>query len=130
MKFTALVPWTVISVMYRLMYVKIFLLVCSVFIVYHVMNNYIWVGYVSRDTYVPDDGRSISRNLAYLNILVHDEINLLYYRLTLERVVSWWLVSYKIFSLKEIFFTMTISLSSEEMYAQTNKIKPSQTTRF
>ena len=27
----------------------------------------------------PDDGRSISWNLAYLNILVHDVINLLYY---------------------------------------------------
>ena len=27
----------------------------------------------------PDDGRSISRNVAYLNILVHDIINLLNY---------------------------------------------------
>ena len=27
----------------------------------------------------PDDGRSISRNVASLNILVHDGINLLYY---------------------------------------------------
>ena len=27
-----------------------------------------------------DDGRSISRNVAYLNILVHDMINLLYYK--------------------------------------------------
>ena len=27
----------------------------------------------------PDDGRSISRNVARLNILVHDMINLLYY---------------------------------------------------
>ena len=27
----------------------------------------------------PDDGRSISRNVAHLNILVHDMINLLYY---------------------------------------------------
>ena len=27
----------------------------------------------------PDDGRSISRNVAHLNILVHDVINLLYY---------------------------------------------------
>ena len=27
----------------------------------------------------PDDGRSISRNVASLNILVHDVINLLYY---------------------------------------------------
>ena len=28
---------------------------------------------------MPDDGRSISRNVAHLNILVHDMINLLYY---------------------------------------------------
>ena len=28
---------------------------------------------------MPDDGRSISRNVASLNILVHDVINLLYY---------------------------------------------------
>ena len=28
----------------------------------------------------PDDGRSISRNVASLNILVHDVINLLYYK--------------------------------------------------
>ena len=28
----------------------------------------------------PDDGRSISRNVAHLNILVHDMINLLYYK--------------------------------------------------
>ena len=28
---------------------------------------------------LPDDGRSISRNVASLNILVHDVINLLYY---------------------------------------------------
>ena len=27
----------------------------------------------------PDDGRSISRNIAHLNILVHDVINLSYY---------------------------------------------------
>ena len=32
------------------------------------------MGYVSRD-----DGRSISRNVAHLNKLVHDMINLLYY---------------------------------------------------
>ena len=29
---------------------------------------------------MPDDGRSISRNVAHLNILVHDVINFLYYR--------------------------------------------------
>ena len=29
---------------------------------------------------LPDDGRSISQNIASLNILVHDVINLLYYR--------------------------------------------------
>ena len=28
---------------------------------------------------LPDDGRSISRNVAHLNILAHDMINLLYY---------------------------------------------------
>ena len=28
---------------------------------------------------LPDDGRSISRNVAHLNLLVHDMINLLYY---------------------------------------------------
>ena len=28
----------------------------------------------------PNDGRSISRNIAQLNILVHDMINLLYYK--------------------------------------------------
>ena len=28
---------------------------------------------------MPNDGRSISPNVAYLNILVHDVINLLYY---------------------------------------------------
>ena len=28
---------------------------------------------------LPDDGRSISRNVAELNILVHDVITLLYY---------------------------------------------------
>ena len=28
---------------------------------------------------MPDDGRSISRNVAHLNILVHDVRNLLYY---------------------------------------------------
>ena len=28
---------------------------------------------------LPDDGRSISGNVAHLNILVHDMINLLYY---------------------------------------------------
>ena len=40
------------------------------------------MGYVSRDTFPiiwPDDERSISRNVADLNILVHDPINLLYY---------------------------------------------------
>ena len=31
----------------------------------------------------PDDGRSISRNVAHLNILVHDMINLLYHGYTL-----------------------------------------------
>ena len=31
-----------------------------------------------------DDGRSISRNVASLNILVHDVINLLYYYLLIE----------------------------------------------
>ena len=30
-------------------------------------------------TTLPDDGRNISRNVAHLNILVHDVINLLYY---------------------------------------------------
>ena len=29
--------------------------------------------------YVPDDGRRISRNVATLNTLAHDMINLLYY---------------------------------------------------
>ena len=29
--------------------------------------------------YLPDDGRSISRNVAHLNLLVHDMTNLLYY---------------------------------------------------
>ena len=39
------------------------------------------MGYVSRDTSPireNDDGRSISRNVAHLNILVNDMINLLY----------------------------------------------------
>ena len=31
------------------------------------------------ETKEPDDGRSISRNVAHLNLLVHDMINLLYY---------------------------------------------------
>ena len=31
---------------------------------------------------LPDDGRSISRNVAHLNILVHDMIKLLYYNIT------------------------------------------------
>ena len=31
------------------------------------------------ETKRPDDGRSISQNVAHLNILVHDMINLLYY---------------------------------------------------
>ena len=41
------------------------------------MNNYVWVGYVSRDT-SPMMGE-VSRNVAHLNILVHDVINLLHY---------------------------------------------------
>ena len=36
---------------------------------------------------VSDDGRSISRNVASLNILVHDVINLLYHDLYLKKVV-------------------------------------------
>ena len=36
------------------------------------------MGYFSRDT-SPDDGRSISLNVAHSNILIHDMINLLYY---------------------------------------------------
>ena len=46
------------------------------------MNKYVSWGYVSRDN-APiidsNDGRSISRNLASLNILLFDVINLLYY---------------------------------------------------
>ena len=47
-----------------------------------------WLIMVSKDTSPiigtndgrsPDDGRSISRNVALLNILAHDVINLLYY---------------------------------------------------
>ena len=50
--------------------------------VYHIMNKYVQVGYVSRDLspIIRSDGwRSISRNIAHLNILVHEMINLLYY---------------------------------------------------
>ena len=35
--------------------------------------------FVQSVQYSPDDGRSISRNVSHLNILVHDVINLLYY---------------------------------------------------
>ena len=46
------------------------------------MNKYVSWGYVSRDN-APiidsNDGRSISQNLASLNILLFDVINLLYY---------------------------------------------------
>ena len=40
------------------------------------------MGYISRNTSPiigSDDGRSISQNVAHLNIIVHDMINLLYY---------------------------------------------------
>ena len=33
----------------------------------------------------PDDGRSISRNVASLNLLIHDTINLLYYEQRTEK---------------------------------------------
>ena len=36
----------------------------------------------------PDDGRSISRNVAHLNILVHDMINLLYYIIALSTITK------------------------------------------
>ena len=39
------------------------------------LRGLVFVWFTSR----PDDGRSISRNVASLNILVHDVINLLYY---------------------------------------------------
>ena len=34
--------------------------------------------YARQSFTLPDDGRSISQNVAHLNILVHDVINLLY----------------------------------------------------
>ena len=40
---------------------------------------YFLEGQVHQDSKGPDDGRSISRNVAYLNIIVHGVINLLYY---------------------------------------------------
>ena len=48
----------------------------------YVYQNALWWNHSSWDTetrenYEPDDGRSISRNVAHLNILVHDMINLL-----------------------------------------------------
>ena len=42
------------------------------------MSKYVQLCYVSRDT-SPDDWRSISRNVASLNIFVHDVRNFLYY---------------------------------------------------
>ena len=45
------------------------------------------VGYYGMMGEVSDDGRSISRNVASLNILVHDVINLLYHDLYLKKVV-------------------------------------------
>ena len=39
---------------------------------------------MTRSFPLPDDGRSISRNEALLNILVHDVINLLYYSLLMR----------------------------------------------
>ena len=52
------------------------------------MNKYVQWGYVSRDASLiiekssltlPNDRRSISRNEASLNTLVHDVVNLIYY---------------------------------------------------
>ena len=43
----------------------------------------------------PDDGRSISRNVAHLNILVHDVTNLLYY--------EYWIFTYFIHSFVDSF---------------------------
>ena len=48
----------------------------------------------SRDTSPLDDGRSISQNVALLNILVHDVINLLYY--------EHWTDKYKYFYVKQM----------------------------
>ena len=70
---------------------------------------------------MPDDGRSISRNVAYLNILVHDVINLLCYEtkskinysLNLKLKLRWNLETfdYQVSITKGIFFSfLTIAL--------------------
>ena len=41
----------------------------------------------------PDDGRSISRNVAHLNLLVHGMINLLYYNIKskmFDNICQYW----------------------------------------
>ena len=46
-------------------------------LVYHVYK-YVWLGYVSKGTF-PDYGRTISWNVAWLDIFLYDVMKLLYY---------------------------------------------------
>ena len=50
---------------------------------------------------MPDDGRSISRNVAHLNILVHDMINLLYYEYWTDKQKYLYVIQCKLTDLKE-----------------------------
>ena len=60
---------------------------------------------------MPDDGRSISRNVASLNILVHDVINLLHY--------EHWTDKRKYFYAKDTLFETEIwrqTVENEQIY--------------
>ena len=60
---------------------------------------------------MPDDGRSISRKVASLNIFVHDVINLLYYEHWIDKCNNFYVnLVNKIFSLQQSIFS-TISSS-------------------
>ena len=58
-------------------------------------NIFTYIKTHSGETKRPDDGRSISQNVAHLNILVHDVTNLLYY--------EYWIFTYFIHSFVDSF---------------------------
>ena len=59
------------------------LLICK-FYCFH-KGQHIYFKYAQQSFMLPDDGRSISRNVAHLNILVHDLTNLLYYEYSTDK---------------------------------------------
>ena len=67
---------------------------------------------------MPDDGRGISQNIAYFNILIHDVINLLYYKRFITRLKT---EKFKIisFNVKSLFTNVPLE---ETIHIILNKI--------